>query len=211
VPRLVPRGPDVPEALLSELRAAYATPPRGYHSWAHVEAVLAEFDALATAGAWSEGDTAFWALLFHDAVYDAREHDNEERSAALATALLPKFGIAADVPRVAELISLTARHGQLTPADVDAEAALFLDCDLAILAAPQAVFDAYDAGVAFEYAFVEPELYRAGRAAFLQRLLDKPRRFLTERFHAERDARACANLRRALASPRQRASPGVIS
>lgn len=55
------------------------------------------------------------------------------------------------VARVKALILLTARHGRLQPQDVDEEAALFLDCDMAILAAPAAVFDAYDAAIAEEY------------------------------------------------------------
>jgi hypothetical protein len=38
-----------------------------------------------------------------------------------------------DVPRIEALVLLTARHGQLTPADVDDETARFLDCDMAIL------------------------------------------------------------------------------
>lgn len=198
--RLVEHGPEVPVALLAEVKRAYATPARAYHSWAHVEAVLAQFESLCRDGAWAEPDAVFWALLFHDAIYDPRRHDSEERSAALSTLALIQHGVATRLPRVAELIALTARHGGLSPADVDADAALFLDCDLAIIAAPQDLFDAYDAGVAAEYApFVEAELFRAGRAVFLQNLLDKPRRFLSDRFHTARDAQARQNLTRALA------------
>lgn len=97
------------------------------------------------------------------------------------------------------LILLTARHGQLQPQDVDADAALFLDCDMAILAAPAEVFDAYDRGIAEEYRGVVPSLlFRLNRGRFLTGLLKRPRIFLSDDFHARCDAAARANLRRRL-------------
>ena len=45
---------------------------------------------------------------------------------------------------------------------------------------------------------VTPEQYRAGRKAFLQRLLDAPRIFLSDDFHERLDAAARVNLRFAL-------------
>ncbi len=103
-------------------------------------------------------------MLYHDAIYHAGRKDNEARSAQLALqaiAQAPELA-AVDAARVGQLILLTARHGELGPQDVDAEAALFLDCDMAILAAPEPVFAAYDRGVADEYKGVVPGfLYRA--------------------------------------------------
>src|SRR5204862_283028 len=80
----------------------------------------------------------FPAVLFHDAIYDPLAGDNEARSAEVAA----RFGAS---ERACDLIRLTARHGKLSPADVDRDAALFLDCDTQILATEPAVFDAYDA------------------------------------------------------------------
>ena len=101
--------------------------------------------------------------------------------------------------RCVELILLTARHGALEPAAVGADTAHFLDCDTAILAAPPAEFDAYDAGVAAEYRRVPADAFRAGRRAFLTGLLARPRIFLSNRFHTRLDAAARANLARAAA------------
>ncbi|MBS1152427.1 MAG: hypothetical protein H6Q89_4125, partial [Myxococcaceae bacterium] len=103
--------------------------------------------------------------------------------------------------RISQLILLTARHGALTPADVDPEAALFLDCDMAILGAAPEVFDRYDAAIREEYAQVPAILYSLGRRRFLTRLLAAPRIFLSDFFHARLDAAARANLRRALGKP----------
>jgi predicted metal-dependent HD superfamily phosphohydrolase len=85
---------------------------------------------------------------------------------------------------------------------VDADAALFLDCDMAILGQPPQEYDRYERAIAQEYAFVPPADYRAGRARFLEKLLASERIFLSERFFAEREAQARENLARALASLR---------
>jgi predicted metal-dependent HD superfamily phosphohydrolase len=188
---------EIPAELWKEVEAAYASPGRAYHTLEHVREVLRRLDEVQT---WEHPDEVLLAALFHDAVYVPGAKDNEARSAELARAAAARHFPRADTDRVARLILLTARHGLLTPADVEAEDALFLDCDMAILAADAAEFDAYDRGVAAEYAQVPRELYQAGRRAFLSGLLAKPRIFLSDFFHARLDARARANLRRALAT-----------
>lgn len=183
------------------LQQAYATPPRAYHHFGHVRAVLQHCQDVADGPGWTRPTEVYLAALYHDAVYQTGRKDNEARSAALALQAIAQAPAlaAVDRARVEQLILLTARHGELGVADVDAEAALFLDCDMAILGAPAAVFDAYDRGVAEEYAGVVPGfLYRAGRRRFLQNLLRAPRIFLSDFFHQRLDADARANLRRHL-------------
>lgn len=184
-----------------ELREAYATPPRAYHHWGHIEAVLHEYAGVAAGPGWQRPREAALALLFHDAVYEPGRRDNEARSAELARATLARWWPQADldVERVVALILLTARHGQLRPQDVDAEAALLLDCDMAILAAPALQFDAYDQAIAEEYRDHVPGfLYRINRRKFLRAVLAQPRIFLSDWFHARCDAQARANLVRAI-------------
>jgi predicted metal-dependent HD superfamily phosphohydrolase len=130
----------------------------------------------------------YLAIAFHDAIYEPTRRDNEARSAQLAGEL----GRAPE--RTAALIRLTARHGSIAPGSVDPDAAHFLDCDAAILGAPSAEFDAYDAAIAAEYRHVPGEVFRAGRAAFLDRLLARPQLFLTELFRARLERAARANL-----------------
>lgn len=176
----------------AELAKRYAEPHRAYHTAEHVTEVLRWFDDVAAEGLWRDPAAVYLACVFHDAVYDPLAKDNEARSAELARA-------AGAGERTVELILLTARHGRLEPGDVDDEAALFLDCDLAILGAEPAAFDAYDAAVAREYAALPADTYRAGRRAFLTGLLARPRIFLSDRFHARLDGAARANLARAVA------------
>ena len=99
---------------------------------------------------------------------------------------------------------LTARHGTLSPHDVPEEdARLFLDCDMAILGAEPAVFDAYDRGIASEHRGVVPGwLFALQRRRFLKGLLARERIYLSDFFHARLDAYARRNLRRAVTTKR---------
>ena len=185
----------LPAELEAQLRAAYAEPPRAYHNFEHVGEVL---EQMATVTRWEDEQSVAFAVLFHDAVYVAGRSDNEQRSAQLAAALLPKAFPAANLRRIDELILLTAKHGRLEAKDVDPEAALFLDCDMAILGAAAERYDMYERQIASEYAAIPEELYRAGRASFLRGLLAKPRLYLSEEFYGRLEERARENIRRAL-------------
>lgn len=193
--------PPLPPGMLDALEAAYAAPPRAYHNFNHVEEVLRHYNEVAQGPGWRQPEEVRLAVLYHDAVYEAGRKDNEARSAELAVAhiahWLPDRGI--DPARVAGLINLTARHGSLVPADVDRDAALFLDCDMAILAADEASFAAYDRGITAEYRGQVPGwLFKLNRRRFLKALLAKERIFLSDWFHERLDAQARINLRRAV-------------
>ena len=196
----------LPTSMLSELEAAYATPPRAYHNFGHVQEVLHRFAEVTAGPGWTQPAEVYLAVLYHDAIYEAGRKDNEARSADLAMAQiarwLPEHGV--DTLRVAELINLTARHGQFSPVDFGddgfaLDARHFLDCDMAILGAERGVFDAYDAGIAEEYrGHVPGFLFRLNRKRFLKGLLARERIYLSDWFHQRYDASARANLRRAI-------------
>ncbi|TWI04584.1 putative metal-dependent HD superfamily phosphohydrolase [Luteimonas cucumeris] len=190
----------LPPGALAALEGFYATPSRAYHNFRHVGEVLRHYTEVADGPGWTRPVEPYLAVLYHDAIYDAGRSDNEARSAQLAVeqiaAWLPDSGV--DSARVAQLIELTARHGHLDIADVDRDAALFLDCDMAILAAPPVTFDAYDRGIATEYRHVPRWLFKLNRRRFLKSLLARERIFLSDFFHQRCDALARANLRRAI-------------
>lgn len=192
----------VPAPQWAALDAAYASPPRAYHNLDHVHEVLRHFATVDAGPGWIQPREVYLAILYHDAVYQAGRGDNEARSAELAhahvTRWLPQAGI--DACRVEELIRLTARHGRVRPGDVDRDAALFLDCDMAILGADADAFDAYDRSIEIEYRDQMPAwLYRRNRRRFLKALLEKDRIFVSDFFHARLDGVARQNLQRALA------------
>jgi len=200
----------LPEGQLRALEAAYASPPRAYHDFNHVADVLRHYEAVAAGPGWVQPLEVRLAVLYHDAVYEAARKDNEARSAAFAREEIARWlpDARVDAARVAELIELTARHGQFRPEDFGKTAVAddtrhFLDCDMAILGAEPPQFDAYDRAIAAEYrGHVPGWLFRINRRRFLKSLLARPRIYLSDFFHERFDAQARSNLRRAVTSKR---------
>ena len=191
------RIPDIATGFWQGLFSAYRTPVRHYHTIAHVAEVAGHFDRVADDIGWRQPDEVLLAVLFHDAVYRPGACDNERASAELALASIGRFWPRANIDhqRVVTLIELTAAHGRLEQTAIDDEAALFLDCDMAILGADPLAYRRYADAVAEEYRPVVPAAaYRAGRRAFLERVLSSTRIFLSDYFHHELDAAARRNL-----------------
>ena len=195
-----PAGLALPEALWAEVRAAYGVPERSYHDNAHLDDVLARYGEVAREVGWERPKEVFLALVFHDVVYEPGAKDNEARSAEIAARAISDHLAteAVDLARVKELIVLTARHGALEPDEVDHDAALLLDCDMAILAAPLELFEAYDRGIGLEYRAVPAEVFAAGRRRFFEHLLERPAIYLSPWGRARFEEAARANLSRAL-------------
>jgi len=182
-----------PSRLADDLVAAWSGPGRAYHDVRHLEDCLTQVDALPLDA--RTRDLIEVALWFHDAIYDPRSADNEERSARWASEALVAAGVAASVAAdVARLVRLTRDH-----APVPDEAGRFLlDIDLSILGRPVEVFDDYQRRVRTEYAWVPEEAYRFGRGGILADLLGRDPLFQTEHYRRNFETTARANLRRAL-------------
>jgi predicted metal-dependent HD superfamily phosphohydrolase len=84
-------------------------------------------------------------------------------------------------------------------ADADADAAILMDADLAVLGDEPAVYQAYVNGVRAEYAHVSDHEWRLGRSAVLRSLLARDPLFLTTAMRDERERRARANITAELA------------
>ncbi len=197
--------PSLPSEQLDALQAAYASPPRAYHHFGHVQDVLEHYRAVAAGPGWHRPTEVWLAVLYHDAVYVAGRSDNEAASARLAQEHLerwwPETGI--DAQRVADLILLTARHGALRVEDAGSgetgeDARHFLDCDMAILGAEAEAFSAYDRGIAEEYRAVPRWLYRIKRRKFFKKLLASDRIFMSDFFRQRLESQARHNLQAAL-------------
>ncbi|KKL22586.1 hypothetical protein LCGC14_2433980, partial [marine sediment metagenome] len=63
-----------------DLDRRYGDPARHYHGWPHIMACLEELDLEPLSRDPRTLELAFW---YHDAVYDSRAADNEQRSADL--------------------------------------------------------------------------------------------------------------------------------
>ncbi|RFU39625.1 metal-dependent phosphohydrolase [Actinomadura logoneensis] len=172
-----------------ELAVRYAEPHRRYHGLAHLAAVLDLVDELAAHA--DDPDAVRIAAWFHDAVYDPQRADNEARSARLAARMLADTDLAPGrLAEVVRLVELTESHA---PDDADRDGQVLCDADLAVLGADPDRYAAYAAAVREEYAFVPEEVFRAGRAAILRALLDRPRVFHTPEASARFEAAARRN------------------
>ena len=189
--RLVPDGTDPAAARAAgrSLLDRWAQPQRRYHTVDHLAAVLSTLDEL---GASVPARLAAW---FHDAVYDPRAGDNEERSARLAVEVLTGLGLGGCAVEVARLVRLTAGHD---PGPADPDGVALCDADLAVLARPPSGYDRYARAIRAEYRHVPEPAYRAGRAEVLRRLLDLPMLYRTPQLRARWEAAARANLAREL-------------
>jgi predicted metal-dependent HD superfamily phosphohydrolase len=184
----------LPPAVRDELLARWSEPHRHYHTADHLRHVLSIVDEHAALA--DDADAVRLAAWFHDAVYDPRAHDNEERSAALAAERLAGAGVPAGVvAEVVRLVRLTAGHAV---ADGDRNGALLVDADLAILAADPSAYDAYAAAIRREYVHVPEPAFREGRAAILRHLAALPDLYRIVPQRANWTARARSNLRREL-------------
>lgn len=194
-------------ALGEDLLERYEQPHRKYHTSVHLSEMLTALKTLYKRHHTATPRAVLLAAWFHDAVYEANPGEDEAASADLArTALTPLastgFLTNREVTAIAHLIELTASHqladgieeytsGALTRAD----AAFFLDADLAILAADSPRYTRYVAGVRAEYAHYAPDAFTRGRAAILQGFLNRTTIYASDTAHLLWDAPARLNLR----------------
>ena len=194
-------------ALGEDLLERYEQPHRKYHTSVHLSEMLTALKTLYKRHHTATPRAVLLAAWFHDAVYEANPGEDEAASADLArTALTPLASTGSltnrEVTAIAHLIELTASHqladgieeytsGALTRAD----AAFFLDADLAILAADSPRYTRYVAGVRAEYAHYAPDAFTRDRAAILQGFLNRTAIYASDTAHLLWDAPARLNLR----------------
>jgi predicted metal-dependent HD superfamily phosphohydrolase len=191
-------GSLISEPIRSELVKAYSAPDRHYHDLRHIDALLALMrDHLASLGDPPAVEAAIW---FHDAIYDTHRYDNEQMSANLARERLSVVTSSEQVARIVTMILATANHG--LPGELSEQeardCALFLDMDLAILAAPASEFEVYERAVRAEYGWVPEPMWIAGRRRVLAGFLARPSIYASPEFRASHEAAARHNLTRAL-------------
>ena len=192
-------GAAPPPGLFEEVLARYSEAHRHYHTARHLEECFAQLDTVRVE-AERPGEVEF-ALWFHDAVYETRRHDNEQRSAEWARLVADQAGLDAGVGgRVAALIMATRHDAQ----PVGPDACVLVDVDLSILGAEPLRFDEYERDVRQEYGWVPTPVFRRERRKILRSFLERPQIFQTPPMHAAREQRARANLARSLRKLRPR-------
>jgi len=179
-----------PAGSFEHLAGLYSEPHRHYHNFRHIADCLAEFDrARHLARDPLSVELAIW---FHDAVYDTRAPDNEERSAQLSRAWLGRAKAEpALMDAVNRLIVATKRHDY----SVHSDGALLMDVDLAIFGQPPERFWEYEQQIRDEYHWVNGVLFAAKRAEILNAFLARDRIYKTNLIFDQLETQARKNLK----------------
>ena len=188
---------DLPDGVLDALEEQYRTPiDRYYHTFDHAMnvALVAEKYPL-----WADRQAAILAALYHDAVYEPGNPENEFLSAALLHSHMRERCPPLTLYRAEKLIVLTAHHFTLSRYELNEDDCAFLDCDLAGLAAPWADFVEQNRNIDAEFLSIHShDEVLSGRRKFLQGMLDRPRIFSSKFGHSRYEDLARANIKRAL-------------
>lgn len=184
------------------LLQAWEQPHRAYHHSGHLSQMLADLDRLYSGRTPLVSTLAAW---FHDAVYESVPGEDERRSEQLATVSLEPLVAAGllsgdELQMVCLLVSATATHELHEPTNLPtgyepADIEVFLDADMAILAAKPARYRRYLRGVRSEYSHFDDKAFRTGRTSFLCSILERERIFLSHQARQLWEEPARTNLR----------------
>ena len=176
-------------AVFDELDILYRESHRWYHTAAHIEHCLRQFDL--AADRMDEPDAVEMAVWFHDAIYDIPGKDNELRSAELFAAKTGGRGSARFREKVHRLIMATT-HLDPPPATLDEK--FMLDIDLSSFGRPWEEFLSDSRAVRAELAHLPDAEFYPRQKKFLESLAARSRFCFTEFFRERHERRARENI-----------------
>lgn len=177
----------------ADLARCYAEPARHYHTLHHVRRCLRDLDWARSAI--PDTDAVELALWCHDVIYIPGARDNEQRSVEWLRYWAR--GRIAATERIAGMILCTSHAGMAA----NLAGQYTADIDLAVLGCARARFRQNGAHLRAERPDLDEVAYDRAERAFLRALLDRPRIYHTDLFHARYEARARLNLAWRLAQP----------
>ncbi|CDW71990.1 UNKNOWN [Stylonychia lemnae] len=152
----------------------------------------------------SDHSTFLLSLWFHDAIYDPKQKDNEEQSAALFNQYVNEINLPeAQAKLVQNIIMATVKHqidsSQLTSDQDIYLCGVFLDADLSVLGWETSDYNEYAERIWQEYSFYGWEPYCKGRAAVLNKMLEKESLYFTKEIRDSLEGKARQNIREEIA------------
>ena len=178
----------------NDLVTRYSEPHRAYHTLEHIGHCLDELEQVRHLA--TNPDAVELALWYHDAIYDTKAKDSEERSAMLAEEMVRSASLPDDLGQLVANLITTTKH---TVAPTDPDVQLLVDIDLSILGQSEDKFDEYEGQVRKEYEWVSEDAFVAGRSAILKSFLNRPAIYSTQFFRNKYEAQARANIATSLA------------
>ncbi len=158
--------PEAAEKAWDDICVHYSAPGRHYHTLSHladVYEVLLGFKEKI-----HHWDAVFFALCYHDVIYDPARGDNETRSAHLAFEQLTALELPAEIISRCEAHILATRDHAWS---ADNDSNYFTDADLSILGSDTDHYLEYARNIRKEFSAYPEPLYAEGRKAVLRRFL----------------------------------------
>lgn len=179
----------------NNIRNAYSKKGRVYHTLAHLQYLFSYY--LRLSRQFSTPSVVFWAIMYHDIVYEtAIDAGNEEKSARQAAAGLRMLGVSEDAIAQVQAIILDTQFHQVRHAEQVPDAPSFLDMDLAILGSDAQTYALYAKQIRQEYRQYPDDVYCPGRIGVLERLLLRDVIYRTPYFFQTLEQQARTNLRK---------------
>lgn len=186
-------GVSAPNEIFQDLIARYSEPHRKYHTMQHLDECFDKLQEIRAAAVHpNEIELALW---FHDAIYDVKRQDNEERSADWARSTALAAGLSISIAERVHALVMATQHDAM-PNHVDEQ--ILVDVDLSILGAKPDRFDEYERQVREEYHWIPDLLFEAKRRRVLTQFLERSKIFSTEQFLNSYEAQARTNLERSI-------------
>jgi predicted metal-dependent HD superfamily phosphohydrolase len=183
-------APSVIESLFNSIVEHYSASERAYHDLSHIQSLLSLSESVLDKI--QNRDAHYFAVWFHDVIYDTRRSDNEEKSAEFAAEALARLGVPERTIAVVREMILATKHHRADDLSWDVKA--FLDLDTSILGAPEEIYKEYSRAIRKEYSWVPGFLYRKGRMKVLNDFLDRESIYQTEEIRAKYEAQARHNM-----------------
>jgi predicted metal-dependent HD superfamily phosphohydrolase len=183
------------------LRAGYEEPHRSYHSWRHIEHMIAGLEKYRPLAA--RFDLILAAIFWHDVVYMTRAPDGSARPDAHnvrdSADMFRRYAAmsAQDEADVVALIMGTSDHvGATASPHLESDLGLFLDLDLSSLAAPWAKFNGNSDAIRHEFDGTPEKDFLTGHIAVLDRFMRAVRLYRRDETRKVWEAKARKNLSR---------------
>lgn len=178
------------ENLFNSIVEHYSEKNRAYHNLSHIQSLLSLSESLPDKI--QDRDAFYFAIWFHDVIYDTKSSDNEEKSAEFAEEALAGLGVPEQTTAITREMILATKHHR--GADLSWDVKAFLDLDTAILGASEEIYKEYSRAIRKEYSWVPGFLYRKGRVKVLNDFLVRERVYHIEEFRARYELQAKHNI-----------------
>jgi predicted metal-dependent HD superfamily phosphohydrolase len=171
----------------------YTGVKRHYHALTHITNLLTLLED--NKFRIHDEETVYFAIWFHDVIYNTWKNDNEERSADYADEVLRQTAMPpSQIEKIKDFINATKTH----TAESDNDLELFLDFDLSILGAENGIYDVYKRQIREEFSSFPNFIYNRGRKKALRGILEKPYIYHSDIFRSTFENQARENIQREL-------------